>query len=129
MTISYRILQGGDAPSYREIRLESLKLHPESYGSTYEDEQKKAELFFESQIKNKHSNNLMIGAFSNSALVGLCGLIANESNQFLVVQMYVRDAYKRQGVGQALISEAKHLLLKYKRSSLVLAVYEYNTQA
>ncbi|RXJ70421.1 GNAT family N-acetyltransferase [Veronia nyctiphanis] len=129
MTIRCRVLESGDAASYRELRLESLQLHPESYGSSYEDEQSKPELFFENQIRDKHSKNIMIGAFDNSVLVGLCGLISDELNQFLVVQMYVKEAYKGQGIGQALISEAKSLLIQYQRSRLVLAVYKHNKQA
>ena len=129
MVINCRVLESDDVPSYRDIRLESLKLHPEAYGSNYDTERKKSELFFENQIKNQSSENLMIGAFHHSMLVGLCGLITIENDQFSIVQMYVKSAYKGQGIGQALLSKAKSLLLQYQRSGLVLTVYEHNKQA
>ncbi|CAG9295359.1 GNAT family N-acetyltransferase [Celerinatantimonas diazotrophica] len=129
MTFSYRRLKSDDALSYRHIRLESLKLYPEYYGSNYDDELNQPELFFESQIKSASPENIMIGAYRDNILIGLCGLITTEGNQFLIVQMYVRAEFQGNGVGQGLLSEAKSQLIQHKRSSLVLTVYEENKSA
>lgn len=54
---------------------------------------------------------------------------AYNNRQFLIVQMYVTEAYKGQKIGQSLLSKAKSLLLQYQRSGLLLTVYESNKPA
>jgi len=43
MKITYRKLESTDSTQYREIRLESLKDHPNSYSSSYEEQKKVTE--------------------------------------------------------------------------------------
>ncbi|MFT5880605.1 MAG: hypothetical protein ACI86X_001734 [Moritella sp.] len=40
MEIQYRALMPGDSFQYRQVRLDSLKLHPECFGSGYRDQVK-----------------------------------------------------------------------------------------
>ena len=40
MSITYRRLLAADSKRYREIRVESLKNHPETFGSGYEQQEK-----------------------------------------------------------------------------------------
>lgn len=40
MEVYCRVLEAEDSRAYRELRLESLKLHPECFGSGYEKQVK-----------------------------------------------------------------------------------------
>jgi hypothetical protein len=51
MNISYRKLAPDESKQYREIRLESLRLHPESFDSGYEEQSKLPKLKFEKAIE------------------------------------------------------------------------------
>jgi diamine N-acetyltransferase len=129
MHLIIKTLKHQDAASYRAIRLESLKSHPDNYGSNFEQENAKPILFFENEIQTLHSPNIMVGAFLDSQLIGICGLIPNESNQFQIVQMYVKSAFGGLGVAKELISFSKQLLATHHKTALVLTVYTGNLTA
>lgn len=129
MKMNYRVLKPTDAQDYRRIRLESLQCFPECYGSCYEKEKDKPELFFEQKILAQSTDALMLGAFTGSELVGLCGLIAKDSTEYILVQMYVKLAYAGNGVGQQLLTKAKETLRHLRAETLTLTVYDQNTAA
>ena len=129
MKIDCRMLKPTDAQDYRRIRLESLQCCPECYGACYEQEKDKTELFFEKKIQEQSEDALMLGAFVDSELIGLCGLIAKDSTEYILVQMYVKPAYAGNGVGQHLLVKAKETLRRLSATTLTLTVYEQNTAA
>ena len=129
MNLIIKTLKHQDAASYRAIRLESLKIHPDNYGSNFEQENSKPTLFFENEIQTLNSPNIMLGAFLDSQLIGICGLISNESQQFQIVQMYVKSAFGGLGVAKKLISFSKQLLATHHKTALVLTVYAENLKA
>jgi ribosomal protein S18 acetylase RimI-like enzyme len=129
MKFSIKTLNYQDVESYRAIRLESLKKHPDKYGSKFEQENSKPILFFEREIKISNSPNIMIGAFIESHLIGICGLIPNELNQFQIVQMYVKNEFIGFGVAKELISFSKKLLITHHKSELILTVHSGNIKA
>lgn len=113
-TISYRKLGSADSAQYREIRLESLKLHPESYGSTYEEQSKLPKLMFERALEKGADDRLLFGAFDGEMLIGICGFVQRNwfglSDAGTIVQPYVKSAYRGRRIGlslvQAVIDEA-----------------------
>ena len=129
MKIDCRMLKPTDAQDYRRIRLESLQCFPECYGACYEQEKDKTELFFEQKIQEQSEDALMLGAFAGSKLIGLCGLIAKDSTEYILVQMYVKPAYAGNGVGQQLLTKAKETLRHLRAATLTLTVYDQNTAA
>jgi len=105
MNIEYRRVNPKESKKYREIRLGCLKNHPESFGSTYEDEVKKSKLFFETCIKDKSQVNVMYGAFDlsdNDKLIGICGFAREErgSRQHWgsIVQVYLKPEYRGKNI-------------------------------
>jgi len=127
MEIHCKILKCKDSRNYRELRLESLKLYPESFGSGYETQSKLPKLFFERLIEDESEECVMIGAFSGEELVGLCGLIPVEQTGSLeVVQMYVSSNFRGKSIGKMLLSKAKSVLLSRSESKLELMVYSSN---
>ena len=129
MKMNYRVLKPTDVHDYRRIRLESLQCFPECYGARYEQEKDKPELFFEQKIQEQSEHALMLGAFTDSDLIGLCGLIAKDSTEYILVQMYVKPAYAGNGVGQQLLTKAKETLRHLRAATLTLTVYDQNTAA
>lgn len=129
MDISCRILTAQDSLDYRRVRLESLKLHPECYGSDYQRELKMAKLHFEKLIENTDPRALMLGAFHGSELVGLCGLIVSSPATVEIIQMYVGTEFRRAGTGLKLLLLAKQCLNGLSARCLVLSVFEDNIPA
>ncbi len=110
MKITYRKLGPIDARPYRDIRLESLKLHPESFGSTFEEQRKLPKLMFEKALEGPVDDRFVIGAFDQQELVGICGFIpfVSEYHQDFskagtLIQMYVRPAYRGRKIGLGLV--------------------------
>jgi len=114
MNIQYRRLTPADLKAYRELRLESLKNHPENFGSNFKEESAKPKLAFETYIQEQSADKFILGAFDNEKLIGICGFFREEKkkcNHFgTIIQMYVRKAYGGKGVGlnllRAVIEEA-----------------------
>lgn len=128
MTTGCRILSIEDIPAYRVLRLESLRLHPECFGANYEAERQKDVLFFEEQMASQ-TDTLMIGAFDDHQLIGMCGLIAIDDEKYLLVGMYVQSAYRGLGASTQLVQYAQSVLAASIRTAIVLTVYEENQVA
>jgi len=117
MKITYRKLSAADSKLYREIRLESLKSHPESFGSSYEEQKQLPKLKFESVLERPVNESFIVGAFDGETLVGICGFIpfipSDEhgfQNAGVIIQVYVKSFYSGRKIGlnlvKAVIDEA-----------------------
>ena len=136
MNISYRRLAPIDSTQYREIRLESLKAHPESFGSTFEEQNKLPKLMFEKAIEQPVDDRFVIGAFDQNALIGICGFIPfvpnndDLSDVGTIIQMYVRSAYRGKKIGLSLTKAVLHEAFKLSSiEQIVLDVKEGNKPA
>jgi ribosomal protein S18 acetylase RimI-like enzyme len=117
-----------DAASYRELRLEGLRLNPEAFGSTYD--------FEKDQLLDRYTgwltNSTIFGAYQNSELVGTASFTQlsgqKDSHKGLLRAMYVRPTARRSGAGrqlvQAIINHARP-----KVEQLQLAVVSTNQPA
>ena len=66
MKLVFRKLDGADTKQTREIRLECLKAHPESFGLVHEEQRKLPKLMFEDALERPVDDRLLIGAFDPS---------------------------------------------------------------
>lgn len=102
-----RQLNEMDKSAYRQARLECLKAYPDNFGSLYEEEKLKAELYFEKCLSDRESPNFMFGAFDGDRCVGLCGFVREDRTRTKhrgeIVQMFVHADYQGQGVGRELL--------------------------
>lgn len=132
--IAYRVLRSEDSATYREIRLESLKLHPEAYGSTYEDQRKLPKLMFQKALEEGADDRFIYGAFDGDTLVGICGFV--QKNWFdlnaagTLIQMYVKAPYRGRRIGLKLVNAVVHQAFQDPDvRQIVLGVNTDNTAA
>ncbi len=100
-----RRLTPADAPLYRPLRLEALRLHPEAFASDFADESQLSTEAF--AARNPSPPSGLFGAFvGEERLVGMAGLVvpsrAKLRHKGLLVGMYVAAPFRRAGVGRAL---------------------------
>jgi ribosomal protein S18 acetylase RimI-like enzyme len=126
--IQIRQLTIADAESFRELRLEGLRLNPEAFGSTYGFEKDQPLERYTGWL----TNSAVFGAFQNSQLIGtasftqLSGL--KDSHKGLLRAMYVRPTHRRSGAGRQLV-QAVIKLARQKVEQLQLAVVSTNQPA
>ena len=137
MEISYRKLVAADSKRYREIRLESLKVHPESFGVSFEEQNKLPKLMFEKALEQPVDDRFIMGAFDRHLLIGICGFLpfVEENNQQLknsgtIIQVYVKSEYRGRKTGLSLIKAVLHEAFKIPNmEQVVLGVHKGNMSA
>ena len=101
-----RRLETSDVAAYRELRLESLKGHPEAFGSSWEFEMEKPISWWSQRLET----NIVFGGWVNrSPLVGLAGLRVQDAvkvrHKGVLVGMYVRSEARGTGLAAALVQQ------------------------
>lgn len=133
-----RQLHQGDAASFRNLRLEALRLHPEAFGSSVEEEATQTEADFAARIP-REPPDAIFGAFRHDgpaapALMGMAGLYVARKlkarHKGVLWGMYVRPAGRGQGIGAALLARAMDHARQVARVEIVqLAVVTGNRAA
>jgi len=126
--IHIRQLTPADAESFRELRLEGLRLNPEAFGSTYD--------FEKDQPLDRYTgwltNSTVFGAYQNSQLIGTASFTQlsgqKDSHKGLLRAMYVRTTHRRSGAGRLLV-EAIIQAARQKVEQLQLSVVSTNQPA
>jgi RimJ/RimL family protein N-acetyltransferase len=102
--LKVRRLEAHDVAAYRELRLESLKSHPEAFGSSWEDESGKPDAWWTERLK---TNTVFGGWIDDSPLLGVVGLYIHDTiklrHKGMLVGMYVRPAARGSGLAAALV--------------------------
>jgi ribosomal protein S18 acetylase RimI-like enzyme len=103
--MEYLILLPKYSEKYRNIRLESLLLSPDSFGSTFEIENAREKLSFQKNIEDKAEDKFVVGCFEEKHLVGICGfyILPEATNIGGLVQLYVKEEFRRKGIAKQLM--------------------------
>jgi RimJ/RimL family protein N-acetyltransferase len=103
MTLAVRQLSAGDPETYREIRLEALRLHPEAFGASFEEETARPLSFFEQRL----TANVIFGGYVSDALMGTAGFMPETSlkraHKAHLWGMYVRRPARGTGLSRLLV--------------------------
>lgn len=106
---SIRRLTQADAETYRPLRLEALRLHPEAFSADFADEARMSPEAVAARMSSPPGG--LFGAFvrneTGEALAGVVGLVvqlgAKLHHKGLLVGMYVAPPHRHGGVGGALV--------------------------
>ena len=116
MSVRVRVLTPADAIAARDVRLEGLRLSPENFGSSWEEEAVHPLAWWEDRLRGPGH---WLGAESGKALAGLTVVSLNSRMKLAhnadIGAVYVREAFRRQGVGAMLMQSA----MEYLRSRAV----------
>lgn len=103
-SFALRRLAAADASAYREIRLEGLRLHPDGFGASYDDEVTEPLAWFEERIVN---HAVFGGWLRDGTLAGVAGLLVPDAAKLrhkgTLWGMYVRPAARGTGLAAALV--------------------------
>ncbi len=101
-----RRLEPSDVDAFRAVRLAALRLHPEAFGASYEDEMALDRGQFSERLTA--AGFTRFGAFdAHGAMVGLVGLRiqsgAKQRHKAFLFSMYVDTAHRGTGLAQQLV--------------------------
>lgn len=100
-----RVLNVQDVDEFRRVRLDALRLHPEAFLASYDDES----LFDRGQFAERLATPGLtrFGAFAHEEMVGLVGLQipagAKVRHKAHLFSMYVAEGHRRYGLANRLV--------------------------
>jgi ribosomal protein S18 acetylase RimI-like enzyme len=131
LSYTIRPLLPDDVDAFRRVRLDALRLHPEAFGSAYEDELQLDRTQFIERLTTP--NLTRFGGFADAVLVGLAGLQiragAKEQHKSRLFSMYVDAAHRRSGLAQQLVEAVIAGAREADAVVLQLSVTSSNTRA
>lgn len=114
MSVRVRVLVPADAVAVRDVRLEGLRTSPQNFGSSWEEEAVHPLAWWEDRLRGP---GRWFGAEIGNVLAGLTVASPNPRMKLAhnadIGAVYVREAFRRQGVGDALMQSA----MEYLRST------------
>ena len=103
MPVTIRPLRPDEAASYREIRLEALRAHPDAFGASFEDEAARPLATFAERL----TSSVVFAAFEGDTPLGTAGFRADtgpkQAHKGMFWGMYVRPAGRGTGIARRLV--------------------------
>ncbi|SAK91293.1 acetyltransferase [Caballeronia arationis] len=103
-SFTLRRLTPADVAAYRDIRLEGLRLHPDGFGASWDDETIQPLAWFEARIAD---HAVFGGWLGDGTLAGIAGLLvpagAKLRHKGTLWGMYVRPAARGTGMAAAIV--------------------------
>lgn len=133
--IHLRAIQSDDLETYRQLRLEGLKLYPKAFSSDYADQAARPIDFWVQRVSSacNSPDQIIYLAEAPEGLVGTAGLVRGESpkerHNALLVGIYVKTAYQGQGLAEKLITACLDWGQSQGIQIVKLGVGAYNTAA
>ena len=111
--LNLRRLRASDASTFREIRSEGLRLHPDAFGASFAEEQSQPLERVADRLENGH----VMAAVAHDVIAGVVGLACSRADKTrhigLIWGLYVRPSWRRSGVArrllEAVISDARQI--------------------
>jgi RimJ/RimL family protein N-acetyltransferase len=107
-----RALTTSDTPAFRALRLDALRLHPEAFVPTYEEERAADSRSVASRFRDDwiHDGNFILGAYRQGWLVGAIGVKRwprqKQRHKATIWIMYTAEEVRGQGTGRQLLDAA-----------------------
>lgn len=124
-----RALTSADVAEYRRVRLESLRLEPQNFGSSAE-----IEAAFDDAtwlIRVQPPGGVVLGVWDRDTLLAMCTVIVSYVNNTdaMLVGMWTGPGARRRGFGRQLVEAAIGFARAHHFPRLVLGVVEENIGA
>jgi ribosomal protein S18 acetylase RimI-like enzyme len=124
-SVTIRKLTEADAEAYSDLRLRSLREHPEAFGASPDSHPDLATIRQRFRSTWDGRNTVPLGALLDGTLVGLCVLHRPDApkarHKGTIFQMYVAPEARSAGVGRRLIEAAIDRARRWGLSHLQLA--------
>ncbi|MBN3135403.1 GNAT family N-acetyltransferase [Pectobacterium punjabense] len=129
-TFVVRHIGNSDIDDFRRVRLEALKLHPEAFGASFEEECQQPETFFAERLRL----NLVFGGYDlQNRLQGIVGVSINTAPKLhhvaMIWGMYVRAEMRGAGLSRSLLEAALQASCKAKTVKLSVAATNKSARA
>ena len=126
MPTDIRPLSPHDASQYRELRLRALREHPESFATSFEEEQARTISEFAQKLASG-PEHITLGAFNEEQLVGIITMTRPVSKPKLrhratIAAMYVVPEARKQRLARILLNESLIIAGEWGVSDVALAV-------
>jgi RimJ/RimL family protein N-acetyltransferase len=100
--------QEADAPAYRELRLEALRLHPEAFSADYDHSASQPMTFWTDRLRASGQGSAIYFASQDDELLGMCGIYRGNSlktrHTATIWGVYARAAWRGLKLGDELIA-------------------------
>jgi GNAT superfamily N-acetyltransferase len=97
-----------DLAALRELRLEALRSHPESFGADYESSLAQPVEFWRDRLLPRPDGTAVFIADAGHTLAGMCGILPGSSPKTrhvaMIWGMYVRPEWRRRRLSEALLA-------------------------
>jgi GNAT superfamily N-acetyltransferase len=128
------MLGADDAGQYRVMRRRALIEHPEAYGATVDDLDRRSLEEIAASLASPPELHCVLGAFVEQELAGLASFGRNHNEKLRhrggLYQMYTAPEHRRRGIGRQLVEAViDHARRIEGLEELVLAVTVGNTAA
>jgi ribosomal protein S18 acetylase RimI-like enzyme len=133
--ITIRPTREGDAPAYRELRLEGLRAHPEAFGADYESLAARSIDHWQDRMRQGAGgeHGITYVAVAHGALLGMTVLQRGELPKLRhwghIFGVYVRPEWRGAGIADALIEACASFASTLGLRLLKLGVVTTNTSA
>jgi RimJ/RimL family protein N-acetyltransferase len=125
--------QEADAPAYRELRLEALRLHPEAFSADYDHSARQPMTFWTDRLRSTGQGSAIYFASHEDQLIGMCGIYCGNSaktrHTAVIVSVYARAAWRGLKLGDELIANCLEWGRDQGVSVVKLAVVTVNAAA
>lgn len=134
MNTSIRMLGPDDAAAYRAVRRRALVEHPEAYGATLDELDRRSLEEIANTLASPPEQRCLFGAFVGDELAGLASFGRHDNEKLRhragLYQMYTAPEHRRRGLGRQLVEAViDHARRQEGLEELMLAVTIGNTSA